>query len=91
LRLVRPGVIDSCPPAPGKGPHTQDASLCSMRLDHRTHRQYRVRLGLTLFFLLMVVVKFNLKAFANSANMVEWLDEQVIPVLDRFNTLHSWH
>jgi len=28
-----------------------------------------------------VVVKFNAKAYANSANIVEWLDEQVIPVL----------
>ena len=28
-----------------------------------------------------VVAKFNPKAYANSSNMVEWLDEQVIPVL----------
>jgi len=26
------------------------------------------------------VVRFNPKAYANSANIVEWLDEQVIPV-----------
>ena len=28
-----------------------------------------------------VVVKFNPKAYSNSTNMVEWLEEQVIPVL----------
>ena len=33
-----------------------------------------------------VVVKFNPKAYANSANMVEWLDEQVIPVLGGWPT-----
>jgi hypothetical protein len=34
-----------------------------------------------------VVVKFNPKAYANAENMVEWLDEQVIPVLDNQPTL----
>jgi len=34
-----------------------------------------------------VVVKFNPKAYANSANVVEWLDEQVIPVLGGRPTL----
>jgi len=34
-----------------------------------------------------VVVKFNPKAYANSANIVEWLDEQVIPVLGGQPTL----
>jgi len=29
-----------------------------------------------------VVVKFNPKAYANSTSIVEWLDDQVIPVLD---------
>ena len=33
------------------------------------------------------MVKFNLKAYANSANIVEWLDDQVIPVLDGYPTL----
>lgn len=35
----------------------------------------------------VTVVKFNLKAYANSANILEWLDEQVIPVLDGYPTL----
>ena len=30
-----------------------------------------------------VVVKFNPKAYANSTNVVEWLEEQVIPVIGR--------
>jgi hypothetical protein len=36
-----------------------------------------------------VIVKFNPKpeAYANSANMVEWLEEQVIPILDNEPTL----
>ena len=34
-----------------------------------------------------VLVKFNLKAYANSTNMVEWLEEQVIPVLGGRPTL----
>jgi len=33
-----------------------------------------------------VVVKFNPKAYANSANIVEYLDEQVIPVLSGWTT-----
>ena len=33
------------------------------------------------------MVKFNLQAYANLANIVEWLDEQVIPVLDGHPTL----
>jgi hypothetical protein len=34
-----------------------------------------------------VVVKFNPKAYTNAENMVEWLHEQVIPVLDNQPTL----
>ena len=34
-----------------------------------------------------VVVKFNLKAYANSTKVVEWLEEQVIPVLGGRPTL----
>lgn len=34
-----------------------------------------------------VVVKFNPKAYANSTNVVEWLEEQVIPVLEGRPTL----
>ena len=34
-----------------------------------------------------VVVKFNPKAYANSTNIVEWLEEQVIPVLGGRPTL----
>jgi hypothetical protein len=34
-----------------------------------------------------VVVKFNPKAYANSQNMIEWLDDQLIPVLDNQPTL----
>jgi len=34
-----------------------------------------------------VVVKFNPKAYANSANIVEWLDQQVIAVLSGRPTL----
>jgi len=34
-----------------------------------------------------VVVKFNPKAYANSSNMVEWLDEQLIPILENRPTL----
>lgn len=34
-----------------------------------------------------VVVKFNPKAYANSTSIVEWLDDQVIPVLDGRSTL----
>ena len=34
-----------------------------------------------------VVVKFNPKAYANSENMVEWLEEQVVPVLENQPTL----
>ncbi|RPA91830.1 hypothetical protein L873DRAFT_1572184, partial [Choiromyces venosus 120613-1] len=34
-----------------------------------------------------VVVKFNPKAYANSTNIVEWLDEQVIPILGGWPTL----
>jgi len=29
-----------------------------------------------------VVVKFNPTAYANSSNMLEWLDEQVVPILE---------
>jgi len=50
LRLVRPGGMDPCPPAPNKIPHTQNASLRSMRLDRRTHREHGVRPGVTFFF-----------------------------------------
>jgi len=28
-----------------------------------------------------VIVKFNTTAYANSSNMLEWLDEQLVPVL----------
>jgi len=34
-----------------------------------------------------VVVKFNTKAYANSTTIVEWLDDQVIPVLEGRPTL----
>ena len=34
-----------------------------------------------------VIVKFNSKAYANSTNMVEWLEDQLIPVLDGKPTL----
>ena len=34
-----------------------------------------------------VVVKFNPTAYANSGNMVEWLQEQLIPVLEGCQTL----
>jgi len=34
-----------------------------------------------------VVVKFNPKAYANSSNMVEWFDEQLIPILEVRPTL----
>jgi len=34
-----------------------------------------------------VVVKFNPKAYANSSNMVEWLDEQLIPIREVQPTL----
>jgi len=34
-----------------------------------------------------VVVKFNPTAYANSGNMVEWLQEQLIPVLEHSPTL----
>lgn len=34
-----------------------------------------------------VVVKFNMKAYANSENFLEWIDEQLIPVLDNQPTL----
>ncbi|RPB01809.1 hypothetical protein L873DRAFT_1566635, partial [Choiromyces venosus 120613-1] len=34
-----------------------------------------------------VVVKFNPKAYANSSNMVEWLDEQLVPILEGRPTL----
>jgi hypothetical protein len=34
-----------------------------------------------------VIVKFNPKAYANSENMVQWLDEQVVPILDCQPTL----
>jgi len=53
LRLVRLGGMDPCPQAPNKRPHTQTASLRSMRLDRRTHREHEVRPGVCLFFLLM--------------------------------------
>jgi len=50
LPLVRPGGMNPCPQAPNKRPHTQDASLPSMRLDRRTHRDHGVRLGVTFSF-----------------------------------------
>jgi len=50
LRLVRPGGMDPCPQAPNKRPHTQNASLRSVRLDRRTHREHRVRPCVTFFF-----------------------------------------
>ena len=53
FRLVPPGGIYFYPQAPGTRPHTQDASLCSMRLDRRAHREYRLRPGVTSLFLLM--------------------------------------
>jgi len=53
LRLVRPGGMDPCPQAPNERPHTQNASLRSMRLDRRTHREPGVRPGVTSVFLLM--------------------------------------
>jgi len=34
-----------------------------------------------------VLVKFNLTAYANSSNMLEWLDEQLVPVLEGQPTL----
>ena len=34
-----------------------------------------------------IEVKFNAKAYANSSNMVEWLDEQLVPVLENRPTL----
>lgn len=34
-----------------------------------------------------VVVKFNPTAYANSEHLIQWLDEQVIPVLDKQPTL----
>lgn len=34
-----------------------------------------------------VVVKFNPKAYANSSNLVEWLDEQFVPILNNQPTL----
>lgn len=34
-----------------------------------------------------VVVKFNPTAYANSVNMIQWLDEQVVPILDNQPTL----
>ena len=49
LRLVRPGGMDPCPQAPNKRPHTQNASLRSMRLDRRTHREHSVRPGVCFF------------------------------------------
>ena len=50
LCLVRLGGMDPCPQAPNKRPHTQNASLRSMRLDRRTHWEHRVRPGVTFFF-----------------------------------------
>jgi len=50
FRLVRPGSMDPCPPAPNIRPHTQNPSLRSMRLDRRTHREHGVRPGATFFF-----------------------------------------
>jgi len=50
LRLVRPGGMDPCPQAPHKRPHTQDASLRSMRLDRRMHREHRACPGVTFSF-----------------------------------------
>jgi len=44
--------MDPGPQSLSKKPPTQDASLRSMRLDRRTHREYGMRLGVT-FFLLM--------------------------------------
>ena len=34
-----------------------------------------------------VVVKFNPTAYANSSNMLEWLDEQVVPILEDQSTI----
>ena len=34
-----------------------------------------------------VVVKFNPTAYTNSSNMLEWLDEQLVPVLNGQPTL----
>ena len=34
-----------------------------------------------------VIIKFNPKAYANSSNIVEWLDEQIVPVLENQPTL----
>jgi hypothetical protein len=34
-----------------------------------------------------VIVKFNPKAYANGENLLQWLDEQVVPVLDNQPTL----
>jgi len=39
LGLVWLAGMDPCPQAPNKRPHTQNASLCSMRLDRRTDRE----------------------------------------------------
>jgi len=36
-----------------------------------------------------VMVKFNLTAYANSANLVQWLDKQLIPVLNSLPTLFA--
>ena len=42
--------MDPCSQAPNKGPHTQNRSLRSMRLDRRTHREHGVRPGVCFFF-----------------------------------------
>ena len=34
-----------------------------------------------------VVVKFNMKTYANTENFLQWIDEQLIPVLDNQPTL----
>lgn len=34
-----------------------------------------------------VIVKFNQTAYANSGNIVEWLDEQIVPILGGRPTL----
>jgi len=42
--------MDTCPQAPNKRPHTQDASLRSMHRDRRMHRKHRACPGVTFFF-----------------------------------------
>jgi len=53
LRLVRPGGMDPYPHAPNKRLDTQDASLRSLDLDRRTHREHGACLSVTSFFLRM--------------------------------------